>query len=461
MAAPKANVAKITRMRPPMITNRPRGASMPPVVPEAAARDELDDRVVAAVGRRLRGRRVGEVDRPGRAEPGQQVELVGAVDRGHLGAGSSGELHRERARSPARAVHQHVVARTDARQPQPLQGEAARLRECGRVDEADPVRDAPEVRRGCGDELGEAAPAGARQVAVHPVADGELRDAVADGDDLARDVRAEHRQAGPEQPADAARSAAGRAAGPSPTSSGTRRAPARAPRPVAGSGVGSSTRCRRSGPPYRSYRTARMRRAYPSESAGIRGPGAGVSMHVDATEVEVAVIGAGQAGLSAAYHLQRRGFTPVTRDPDAAETFVVLDANAGTRRGVAAPVGIAAHGHRERHPRAARASGAAGRPGDAEPRRPAALLRRLRAALRPRRAAAGAGAGRAPRRRRPRRPPPRRDRPRHVGRPPRHQRHRHVDAPVPPLLPRDRSVPRSAAARRRLRLGRRVRRASG
>jgi cation diffusion facilitator CzcD-associated flavoprotein CzcO len=51
-------------------------------------------------------------------------------------------------------------------------------------------------------------------------------------------------------------------------------------------------------------------------------------MLVDATEVEVAVIGAGQAGLSAAYHLQRRGFTPVTRDPDASETFVVLDADA-------------------------------------------------------------------------------------------------------------------------------------
>jgi cation diffusion facilitator CzcD-associated flavoprotein CzcO len=44
--------------------------------------------------------------------------------------------------------------------------------------------------------------------------------------------------------------------------------------------------------------------------------------------VDVAVIGAGQAGLSAAYHLQRRGLTPVNRDPGAAGTFVVLDANA-------------------------------------------------------------------------------------------------------------------------------------
>lgn len=49
-------------------------------------------------------------------------------------------------------------------------------------------------------------------------------------------------------------------------------------------------------------------------------------MHVNAIPVDVAVIGAGQAGLSAAYHLQRRGFVPVTREP-AAETFVVLDAN--------------------------------------------------------------------------------------------------------------------------------------
>lgn len=41
-----------------------------------------------------------------------------------------------------------------------------------------------------------------------------------------------------------------------------------------------------------------------------------------AVEVDVAVIGAGQAGLSAAYHLQRRGLVPGTG-------FVVLDANDG------------------------------------------------------------------------------------------------------------------------------------
>ncbi|HEX5858990.1 MAG TPA: NAD(P)-binding domain-containing protein [Microbacterium sp.] len=42
--------------------------------------------------------------------------------------------------------------------------------------------------------------------------------------------------------------------------------------------------------------------------------------------VDVVVIGAGQAGLSAAYHLRRRGFLPVDRGSEA-PTFVVLDAN--------------------------------------------------------------------------------------------------------------------------------------
>ena len=41
----------------------------------------------------------------------------------------------------------------------------------------------------------------------------------------------------------------------------------------------------------------------------------------------VVVIGAGQAGLSAAYHLQRRGFVSAVERPDAERTFVVLDAN--------------------------------------------------------------------------------------------------------------------------------------
>src|SRR5690606_8674071 len=41
--------------------------------------------------------------------------------------------------------------------------------------------------------------------------------------------------------------------------------------------------------------------------------------------VDVLVIGAGQAGLSAAYHLQRRGFVPVTRAEATDRTFVVFD----------------------------------------------------------------------------------------------------------------------------------------
>jgi thioredoxin reductase len=40
----------------------------------------------------------------------------------------------------------------------------------------------------------------------------------------------------------------------------------------------------------------------------------------------VVVIGAGQAGLSAAYHLAQRGFTSALDDPDGERTFVVLDA---------------------------------------------------------------------------------------------------------------------------------------
>jgi thioredoxin reductase len=42
----------------------------------------------------------------------------------------------------------------------------------------------------------------------------------------------------------------------------------------------------------------------------------------------VVVVGAGQAGLSAAYHLEHRGFTSALDDPAGERTFVVLDANA-------------------------------------------------------------------------------------------------------------------------------------
>ena len=46
-------------------------------------------------------------------------------------------------------------------------------------------------------------------------------------------------------------------------------------------------------------------------------------------DVDVVVIGAGQAGLSAAYHLQRRGFVPVDRARAGERTFVVFDAEDG------------------------------------------------------------------------------------------------------------------------------------
>ena len=42
-------------------------------------------------------------------------------------------------------------------------------------------------------------------------------------------------------------------------------------------------------------------------------------------EATVVVIGAGQAGLSAAYHLQRQGFASALSDPSGSRTFVVLD----------------------------------------------------------------------------------------------------------------------------------------
>ncbi|MDW4572326.1 NAD(P)-binding domain-containing protein [Microbacterium sp. M3] len=45
--------------------------------------------------------------------------------------------------------------------------------------------------------------------------------------------------------------------------------------------------------------------------------------------VDVIVVGAGQAGLSAAYHLQRRGFVALARATGADQTFVVVDANPG------------------------------------------------------------------------------------------------------------------------------------
>ncbi|WP_298226475.1 NAD(P)/FAD-dependent oxidoreductase [Gryllotalpicola sp.] len=50
-------------------------------------------------------------------------------------------------------------------------------------------------------------------------------------------------------------------------------------------------------------------------------------MSEESRRATVAVIGGGQAGLSAAYHLQRRGFVSAVAQPDAPRTFVVLDEN--------------------------------------------------------------------------------------------------------------------------------------
>lgn len=62
--------------------------------------------------------------------------------------------------------------------------------------------------------------------------------------------------------------------------------------------------------------------------------GAGATTGTAVRRVDVLVVGAGQAGLSAAYHLRRRGFAPYRADTDGG--FVVLDA--GT-----APGGAWAH----------------------------------------------------------------------------------------------------------------------
>ena len=49
-------------------------------------------------------------------------------------------------------------------------------------------------------------------------------------------------------------------------------------------------------------------------------------MHTDGGRAAVVVIGGGQSGLSAGYHLKRRGFTSALTDPGGERTFVVLDA---------------------------------------------------------------------------------------------------------------------------------------
>ncbi|WP_309069067.1 NAD(P)-binding domain-containing protein, partial [Microbacterium sp.] len=48
---------------------------------------------------------------------------------------------------------------------------------------------------------------------------------------------------------------------------------------------------------------------------------------MSARDATVVVIGAGQAGLSAAFHLRRHGFASALETPDAERTYVLLDAN--------------------------------------------------------------------------------------------------------------------------------------
>jgi cation diffusion facilitator CzcD-associated flavoprotein CzcO len=51
------------------------------------------------------------------------------------------------------------------------------------------------------------------------------------------------------------------------------------------------------------------------------------SVDSDVKQATVVVVGAGQAGLSAAYHLFRNGFVSAIAHPDARQTYVVLDAD--------------------------------------------------------------------------------------------------------------------------------------
>ncbi|MBN9189934.1 MAG: NAD(P)/FAD-dependent oxidoreductase [Microbacterium sp.] len=59
----------------------------------------------------------------------------------------------------------------------------------------------------------------------------------------------------------------------------------------------------------------------------LRGFGVASAVPLPPRRATVVVIGAGQAGLSAAYHLQRRGFASALSEPAADGTFVVLDAS--------------------------------------------------------------------------------------------------------------------------------------
>ena len=145
------------------------------------------------------------------------------------------------------------------------------------------------------------------------------------------------------------------------------------------------------------------------------------------------VIGAGQAGLSASYHLKRRGIT-----------HVVLDADDAPGRRLAAPLGLADHAGRARHRGAARTADSPGTPdgrantvvpayfGDYERAHDLPVLRPVRV-------------DRVDDRRRPARRARRRP---HLDDADGRQRDRHLDPAAPALLPRHRGLPRRAAAHR-------------
>lgn len=63
------------------------------------------------------------------------------------------------------------------------------------------------------------------------------------------------------------------------------------------------------------------------DAAGNGGAGVRVARGVSPQSVDVVVIGAGQAGLSAGYYVRRRGFVPLGAGTGAERTFVVLDQN--------------------------------------------------------------------------------------------------------------------------------------
>src|SRR5690606_5965298 len=79
------------------------------------------------------------------------------------------------------------------------------------------------------------------------------------------------------------------------------------------------------------------RRPCPHRPGGKAGRGSGVAPRVsDSTgdaptprPVDVVVVGAAPAGLSAAYHLRRRGFVAPQEAGEDARTYVVLDGEAG------------------------------------------------------------------------------------------------------------------------------------